>query len=52
MIFPFFFLAVKEKEDSPADPESHGMGEETPGEYRSESHTSSVIDLNTSSSSH
>ncbi|ROL40963.1 Neural cell adhesion molecule L1-like protein [Anabarilius grahami] len=25
--------AVKEKEDSPADPESHGMGEETPGEY-------------------
>uniref|UniRef100_A0A8C2A330 Neural cell adhesion molecule L1 n=1 Tax=Cyprinus carpio TaxID=7962 RepID=A0A8C2A330_CYPCA len=36
---------VKEKEETLADPEAQAMGEESPCEYRSESHTSPVIDL-------
>lgn len=43
---------MKEKEETPADPEAYAMGEESPCEYRSESHTSSVLDSDTSSSYH
>ncbi len=50
-IFAFFF-AVKENEETPADPKAHATDEESPCEYRSESHASSVIDHDTSSWSH